>query len=261
MKLVVASLSIAAAMAAASAAAAQTGGPNLLQGVKAQKSPTPLGQPVEFVYAIRNRGSQPVTYTFSSAKQFDVWVKLGDKEIFRHSKGRVYATAITRLTLRPGETKTFAARWDQRDEKGNQVGPGVYTVFAQLTPVKDAPPATSAKFELGGAGAALIPLTVREAISRAPSLKDKKVAIAALYRGLQPDPKDPNTKPGPPATKDDWVICDHTGCMFVTGAVQLDPEKDAGARITVTGLVRTTPKGQVYLVLDRATVEKEVSGR
>jgi hypothetical protein len=46
--------------------------------------------------------------------------------------------------------------------------------------------------------------------------------------------------------------------MYVTGSVNLDPQRDVGVRITVTGKVQRTDKGQVYIVLDSAVIEKPV---
>lgn len=60
-------------------------------------------------------------------------------------------------------------------------------------------------------------------------------------------------------TKDDWVIADHTGCLYVNGVAELDPKKNLGARVNVTGELRKTAKGQVYLVLEGATLQQNVT--
>lgn len=231
---------------------------DLLQGIKADHFAYKLGEPVRLTYAVRNRGSKPITLSFSSAKQHDIWITRGDTEVFRFSKGRMYATMLTTLVLQPGQTKSFDFTWNQKDNNGQDIGPGTYTVHAQLTPTRNQPPPVRTSIQIGSTGAAQVPVTVREAIQRSTELLGRDVVIAAIYRGRQPDPSDPNCKDGPPVTKSDWVIADHTGCMYVTGAANLDPVKDLGVRITVTGKVRRTDKGQVYLTLDRALMEKPV---
>ena len=227
----------------------------VLQGAKPGQSVYPLGEPVDLVYAVRNPCDQPVIYTFSSAKQFDFWVKRGGVEIFRYSRGMMYAQVITSLALQPGETKNFEARWNQKDNKGNDVGPGVYEVYAQLTPMKNAPPAVKTQVRLGNVMMAVAQMTVREAIAHIGGLAGRKVQISGTYRGWQSNGGEANTKGGPPVTRSDWVICDATGCMYVTGPSNLDPLRDVGARITVVGKVEKTAKGQVYMVLDSVVRE------
>ena len=231
---------------------------SILQGVKAGKANYRLGETVDLTYGIKNRGDKPITFNFTSTKKFDIWIKRGSTEIFRLSRGRVYATVMTTLTLQPGETKTFNAEWDQKNTAGKQVGPGTYDVFARLTASRNAPPATRYRLEIGAVGPALIPVTVKEAVSHVNELLNRRVVIPAIYRGWQPDSTDPNCKDGPPVTKSDWAISDHTGCMYVTGRIDLDPVKDVGVKVTVVGKVRKTAKGQVYLKLETATIQKRV---
>lgn len=226
----------------------------LSQGVRTGKPVYDLGEPLTFQYAIRNDTSSPAVLTFPSGKQFDIWVTQGDGDLFRASKGRVYTQAQTRLVLQPGETKTFCAQWNQMDmNTGKQVGPGAYMVYAQLTTEKTQPPVTSARFQIGMASAAMVPITICEAISYAAQSVGRKVMIVATYRGAGPDPNVPNTKSGPPVTPNDWVICDATGCMYVTGAITLYPVKDIGTTMTVVGRIAKTDSGQVYLILLSAT--------
>jgi hypothetical protein len=239
--------------------AQQTKCGNLIQGVKADKPAYSLGEKIAFQFALRNDSNQAITYKFSSSKQFDLWVTRGGEESYRLSRNRMYAQVITYVALKPGETKTYCAQWDQKDIKGKQVGPGAYTIYAQLTPTGNKPP-TSTRVQVGARGATLIPITVKEAISNFTALAGKRVLISATYRGWSPDPNDPNTKDGPPVTRSDWAIRDVTGCMYVVGMVKLDPTKDKGAGITVVGKLEKTEKGQVYMILESATVEKKSSG-
>lgn len=228
------------------------------QGVKAEKPAYDLGETIKFKYAIRNDSSTTIVLNFPSAKQFDIWVTQGDGELFRASKGKVYAQTLTSLALKPGETKTFTAQWNQQDmNTGKQVGPGIYRIYAQLaTSGKTPAPITTGKVQIGLASAALVPITIKEAITNATQLLGRRVMIIATYRGMAPDSNNTNTSPGPPVTRSDWAICDSTGCMYVTGAVTLDPSKDSGTRITVVGRIARTEQGQVYLIVLSATTSK-----
>jgi len=226
----------------------------LLQGVKAEKDAYDLGDKVVFEFALRNTGSTPLTYRFSSSKQFDLWVTQGNDELFRLSRGKMYTQALTHLTLQPGETKTFTAEWDQRDWSGSDVGPGIYTVHAQLTTATNAPLPVTARVKLGASGATIIPITVRLAINSFNQLSGRKVMLMGVYRGWSPDPGDPNTKDGPPVTRSDWAVSDDTGCMYVTGNSKLDPQKDQGTSVGVIGTLQRTDRGQVYMILESINI-------
>lgn len=236
--------------------AQQQGGTVLLQGIKANKSSYDLGQSIKFQYAIRNQTSQPITYRFSSSKHYDLWVTLGDKEVYRLSHGKVYLTMMTQMTLKPNETKTFDICWNQKDNDQNQVGPGAYMVHAQLTPIGTKPPATGIKVRIGAATASVVPTTVREAIANYEKLKGKTVTISGAYGGWSSNSTDPNVKDGPPVTRSDWTISDDTGSMYVTGSINLNPVKDVGTKITVTGKLDKSNKGQVYMILENALVAR-----
>lgn len=223
---------------------------SLLHGVIADKERCALGTPIKVTYAVRNQGTAPLTYNFSSGKQFDVWVKRGDTEVWRYSRGQAYTQAQTTLTLRPRETRRFEVTWDQVGNDGKAAGPGSYDVYAQLTPVSGTPPPVAFAFQIGTSGPTAVPLpSIRDGVQNAAAFEGKTVYITATYRGWRPNPSDPNTRPGPPVTRSDWAICDSTGCMYVTGGGSLDPDKDFGTQVKVSGKLQKTPNGQVYLVL------------
>lgn len=228
---------------------------NLLHGVIADKERYAQGAPVKITYAIRNQGAAPLTYNFSSGKLFDVWVRRGDAEVWRHSRGQVYTQAVTSITLQPNETRRFEVTWDQKDNDGKAVGPGTYELNAQLTPSSGAPPPVTCMIQVGTVGPAAVPLpNIREGVRNAAAFEGKTVYVTATYRGWRPSPNDANTRQGPPVTRSDWAICDSTGCMYVTGGGSLDPDRDFGSQVKVTGKLQKTPNGQVYLMF--ASVQK-----
>ena len=253
--ILIAALAVVGMVATSDRCAAQAAD-DLLQGVEAAGDTHKLGEVVELTFAVKNRGSKPRTFHFRSSKLFDIRITRAGKEVFRLSRGKAYAAVISNLTIDPGQTRSFTARWDQKDFDGNQVGPGAYKVHAQLTAAVDAPPATTMYLVLGRNNFALVPVTIKEAVSRSKELTGKKVLIKGTYLGWKPDRKDPNCKPGPPVTRNDWAVSDKTGCIYVTGPAKLDPANDVGARVTVVGRLQKTPKGQFYIKLDRVTVHK-----
>ena len=237
------------AFAAAGAAGEEVVSGSLAQSLTTGQPRYDIGEKVRLTYAIQNRGDRPITYTFPSTQRYDMWVEAGGAEVYRLSKGKFYAAVVTSIVLKPGETKTFNIQWDQRDDRRRPVGAGIYRARVRLTPMKSGPPEVAARFEIGSVGTAPLPLTVREAVRRAAELADRRVIIAGLYRGWEPDPDDPNCRPGPPVTRSDWVIADHTGGMYVTGRTELSPSRDVGTRIEAVGKLARTPPDRSTLCL------------
>jgi len=227
----------------------------VIAGIKTDKQRYGLAEPVKIAFAIENRSDRPVTYNFASGKQFDIWVVQNEKEVWRWSLGRAFTQALTSITLAPGERRTFDVEWNQKDTKGEQVPPGVYQIWGQLTAVSDSPAPVSTRITLGG-GPVVITTTVSGVVSRLNALIGKQVSIDATYRGFRADPESPACKPGPPVTRSDWAIQDKTGCIFVTGQTTLDPVNDIGKPVRVLGVVRKTDKGQPYLELRSVTILK-----
>lgn len=85
------------------------------------------GAPVDVTLTLRNAGPAAVALSFATAQRFDVVVYDDDcKEIWRWSRGRMFAQVLGSLTVAPGEIVTYRVRWDQRDQGGRQVRLGAY---------------------------------------------------------------------------------------------------------------------------------------
>jgi len=86
----------------------------------------------------------------------------------------------------------------------------------------------------------LVPIMM---ITFTPSaVEGKVVTLVGEYRGWQSE-----GGVGPPVTRRDWVLSDGTGEIYGTGgAPGLDPVKDIGQMLTVTGIVKVTD-GVLYL--------------
>lgn len=85
------------------------------------------GAPVDLTLTLRNRGPAAVTFSFPTAQRFDV-VLYDDncREIWRWSRGRMFAQVLGSLTVAPGAIVTYRVRWDQRDQGGRPVRLGAY---------------------------------------------------------------------------------------------------------------------------------------
>lgn len=99
----------------------------------------PHGAPVEMVLRIQNTGDAPVRLLMPTGQQYDFVVRRDGQEVWRWSQGRVFTQAVTFLTLAPDETQTFTVVWNQRDNRGNAVAPGRYTITGLVTHRGDVP--------------------------------------------------------------------------------------------------------------------------
>ena len=228
----------------------------LIQGIKTDKESYPLGACVKFSYAIRNTGSRPdqvylqqreaVRCVGRARRQGSLQAEQKDDKCGPWPRRSLWAAA------RPAHSR---AVWDQLDNGGNQVGPGVYNVYAQLTPTRDAPPVTSSTVRIGGASPVLIPASIWQIVGHGAEFAGQRFQIHGTYKGTSPNTSDPNTKEGPPVTANDWILCDSSGCMYVTGAAGFDSKLTVGANVTVSGKVATSPKGEVYLEFENGRLE------
>jgi hypothetical protein len=87
----------------------------------------PAAAPVDVALTVRNAGPSAVALSFATAQRFDV-VLFDDtcREIWRWSRGRMFAQVLGGLTIAPGNIVTYRIRWDQRDQHGRRVGRGAY---------------------------------------------------------------------------------------------------------------------------------------
>ncbi|MBI2843753.1 MAG: hypothetical protein HYX78_10170 [Armatimonadetes bacterium] len=226
-----------------------SGGSNAkpLGGVRAEKSNHALGESVKLTFTIENRTGQKMTLRFPSGQLYDIWIKKNGAEIWRWSYGKAFTQAITSRALDPGEKMTFTEAWRQVTNTGDQVPPGAYTIFAQLTTFPPRPTLVKTEITIGKSKAVVQPVTVSTIVNNVDAAVGQLVQITGTYMGWRPDPKAPACKPGPPVTRSDWAVSDETGCIFVTGRSGLDPISDIGKKISVSGTVKKTEKGQPYV--------------
>ena len=97
------------------------------------------GESVELTFTVENAGGDPVTLTFSDAQRAEFVARVDDddgggKEVWRWSRGRMFAQSVGEVTLPPDEARTFEATWAKPD-------PGAYWVEAELVAADAAPTA------------------------------------------------------------------------------------------------------------------------
>jgi hypothetical protein len=89
--------------------------------------------PIRVVMTIRNTSNRPLVVPFNSGQRFDIEVLQEGKLIWNWASGRAFTEALGSVTLEPGETSQFTARWDLRNNRDQAVQPGRYLVRGILT--------------------------------------------------------------------------------------------------------------------------------
>lgn len=131
-------LALVALSAAALAAPAERGranGPDSALQVYAQTGSRSYkqGDEVELILKLINPGPEPVVLQFPTSQQVDFIIADHGRPIWRWSEGRIFAQVVTALRLAGGESKTYAARWNQTHQDRRPVAPNIYELTARLT--------------------------------------------------------------------------------------------------------------------------------
>ena len=91
------------------------------------------GKPVRFVLELINSTNTRVEFTFSSGKQYDFEVRdVNNQLVWNWAHDQVFIQARTTITLDAGGKIKFTPLWDQKDNKGEQVEPGQYSVTGMI---------------------------------------------------------------------------------------------------------------------------------
>ena len=93
----------------------------------------PYGETVEMKLTLRNAGDEPVSFYLGGSPAYDFVVSTTDGELVWHWMCAKFALAsLGNETLEPGEELEFIGEWEQIDNRGEPVPPGVYSVRAGL---------------------------------------------------------------------------------------------------------------------------------
>ena len=91
------------------------------------------GKSVRFVLELINLTNTTVEFTFPSSKQYDFEVRdAGNQLVWIWSHDQMFTQAETSIILDAEGKIKFTPLWDQKDNKGNQVKPGSYTVTGMI---------------------------------------------------------------------------------------------------------------------------------
>jgi hypothetical protein len=91
------------------------------------------GEKLTLRLTVQNHGPREERLLFRTGQQFDFTVMRGREVVWRWSHGRAFTMALEQITLKPGESRTFEAVWEQKDNAGKDVPEGDYRVTGIIT--------------------------------------------------------------------------------------------------------------------------------
>lgn len=86
------------------------------------------GETIRLSLVKANISSAPVTLTYRTGQRFDFAAFREGREIWRWSATQAFPQVTGRVTLQPGEAQSFSVAWDQRDNAGRLIDPGLVTI-------------------------------------------------------------------------------------------------------------------------------------
>ena len=97
-------------------------------------SQVPYGETVQMKLTLRNVSDEPVSFSLGGRPPFDFVVSTADGEQVWHWKcAKITLLPLDSKTLEPGEELEFVGEWEQVDNRGEPVAPGVYLVRGVLS--------------------------------------------------------------------------------------------------------------------------------
>jgi len=101
------------------------------------------------VLEVHNAGSAPQRLEFPTARTHDFAVSdAHGVEVWRWSRGRLFAQVLSEIELAPGQSQRFAAAWDQRTASGALAPAGRYRVVGSLACSPAPPPVGPLELEI-----------------------------------------------------------------------------------------------------------------
>nr|MDO8043828.1 BsuPI-related putative proteinase inhibitor [Candidatus Baldrarchaeota archaeon] len=94
-----------------------------------------VGEVLSFSLEISNTQDKTLKLFFPTSKIYDfaVYDESG-KEVYRWSRNKLFTQVITRIVLKPKETKVFSLEWDQKVRFGEKAKPGKYQIIGEVGP-------------------------------------------------------------------------------------------------------------------------------
>lgn len=104
--------------------------------LKTDKQDYRVGEAVKLTVVARNTSDKNQILNFNSGQSFDISIAPTneDESIWRWdwSYGRMFTQALREQTLKPGETISFTATWNQTDNSGQPMPRGEYSVAGKI---------------------------------------------------------------------------------------------------------------------------------
>lgn len=86
-----------------------------------------------FTLTMKNTTAQPVNLEFNNGQSFDFTVEKDGQAVWQWSHGQMFTQAVMQMTLAAGETKTYTAQWNLKNNDGQAVAAGSYSVKGWVT--------------------------------------------------------------------------------------------------------------------------------
>ena len=95
---------------------------------------TPQSTHCDITVTARNKGNKPLMLKFNTAQQYEFYAKDENQRIvWKWSNDRVFAEALTDVTLAPGEMFSRSAKWNYLRNDGYRVKAGKYQIMGAIT--------------------------------------------------------------------------------------------------------------------------------
>lgn len=103
------------------------------------------GETVHLTFSVYNTGSDTIRLNFATTQHYDFTASTAGVQVWKWSRGLVFAQVLTGRQIAPRETVLYGVTWDQKSNSGSQVPPGSYVLQGILTniPPPLVPPASS----------------------------------------------------------------------------------------------------------------------
>lgn len=94
---------------------------------------TPKDDEIKLDFSLHNISGESLAFYFSSSQKFDIFITDNNgMEVYRWSHDKGFATAIIDTKLKKDEKLSFSEVWDYKDNKGNRVLPGKFTITVKI---------------------------------------------------------------------------------------------------------------------------------
>ncbi len=101
----------------------------LAASVNVDKATYEPGEPVRMTLTIENVGTETKQLAFRDGQRYDfIIMDAAGRQVWQWAADKVFIQVLGQEAIDPGQRLVYVEEWDQRDEVGNQVPPGTYTV-------------------------------------------------------------------------------------------------------------------------------------